>query len=105
MDAERREEKRMRVVVRTADNPNPTEKYDGRSMDEVESAVEYGGIITNLAPVPIIPNNDASILADIEREGCALEMDRWHDGDVNWCDKAKPKPPLCGTTHCRAGWA
>jgi hypothetical protein len=39
---------------------------------------------------PIVPHLDAAILAAIEREGCALDMARWH---------------TCETTHCRAGWA
>ena len=40
--------------------------------------------------IPIIPNIDAAILAVIETPGNALDMRHWH---------------ICGTTHCRAGWA
>jgi len=39
---------------------------------------------------PIIPNIDDTILSNINAPGCSLDMSRWH---------------VCGTTHCRAGWA
>ena len=44
--------------------------------------------------IPIIPNIDATILAEIEKSraagGAGLEMGDWH---------------TCDTTHCRGGWA
>ncbi|HYH67426.1 MAG TPA: hypothetical protein VD866_22195, partial [Urbifossiella sp.] len=40
--------------------------------------------------VPTVPHIDAAILAAVERDGCRLNMDTWHQ---------------CETTHCRAGWA
>jgi uncharacterized protein YjbI with pentapeptide repeats len=46
------------------------------------------------ADIPVIPNIDAAILAEIERGG-VLDMGAWHGPHDHWC----------GTTHCRAGWA
>ena len=46
------------------------------------------------ADIPVIPNIDAAILAEIERGG-TLDMGSWHGPNDHWC----------GTTHCRAGWA
>jgi uncharacterized protein YjbI with pentapeptide repeats len=43
--------------------------------------------------VPVIPQIDAAILAAIEAGG-TLDMQSWHG-----------KGGVCGTTHCRAGWA
>lgn len=94
----------MRVVVRTRSNPNPTQKYDGKDAGAVKKAVTRGGIITNLSPVPTIPNIDAAILAAVQVEGCKLEMRNWHNGFDSWARDGKPAP-LCGTTNCRAGWA
>ena len=44
--------------------------------------------------IPIIPNIDAAIEAEIDAGG-VLDMSSWHGIDDHWC----------GTTHCRAGWA
>ena len=43
--------------------------------------------------IPVIPSIDAAILAAIEAGGI-LEMSSWHGAGG-----------VCGTTHCRAGWA
>ena len=47
----------------------------------------------DLTGVPVVQNIDAAILAAIE-DGGKLEMSAWHG-----------EGGICGTTHCRAGWA
>lgn len=94
----------MELIVRTRENPNPTERYNGRLWRNVIKACRDGGIIFNAPKVPVLENIDAAILKAVEVEGHTLEMDRWHDGDDGWF-RYEEKPPLCGTTHCRAGWA
>ena len=60
----------------------------------VLSAADLRGVDLRegLKGVPVVPNIDAAILAQIEGDGAtgALYMGQWHS---------------CATTHCRAGWA
>jgi hypothetical protein len=51
-----------------------------------------GALKVDPEDIPVIPNIDSAILGAIEMGG-KLDMGSWHaDG-------------ICGTTHCRAGWA
>lgn len=49
--------------------------------------------------VPVIPDLDAQILDQIERKPRSFDMGVFH-GEIYDKDSN-----VCGTTHCRAGWA
>ena len=51
-----------------------------------------GALKVDSADIPVIPNIDNVILGAIEMGG-KLDMNSWHANGI------------CGTTHCRAGWA
>jgi uncharacterized protein YjbI with pentapeptide repeats len=47
--------------------------------------------------IPSIHDLDAQILARVERDPGSFDMSTWHSDDHS--------DEVCGTTHCRAGWA
>lgn len=47
--------------------------------------------------VPIVEQLDSKVLEAITTEGGCLYMEDWHG--------TPPSAPMCGSTHCRAGWA
>ena len=51
-----------------------------------------GAVLTDaiLTTSVAVTDIDAAIISAISRDGCSLDMSRWHS---------------CETTHCRAGWA
>ena len=55
--------------------------------------------------VPVIKNLDASILDAVEAGG-VLDMGNWHGEEIGSDGLYIPvRQQICGTTHCRAGWA
>jgi hypothetical protein len=58
------------------------------------SGADLRGAVLSGADVPFIPALDTKILAAIVGGG-TLDMGSWHGPENN----------ICGTTHCRAGWA
>ncbi len=75
---------------------DPPEPYKRATTDEeraarrAKRAAEYR---ERRPDVPVIERLDARILEIVESGKGLLRMSDWHHGDV------------CGTTHCRAGWA
>lgn len=55
--------------------------------------------------VPVVKDLDAEILKAIERGG-KLEMHTWHGRLCpGFHGESRLRAEVCGTTHCRAGWA
>jgi hypothetical protein len=62
--------------------------------------------------IPFVPNIDSKILAAIEADPKAFDMDYWHSwvdsrGESHYVHSVSSLVPerSCGTAHCRAGWA
>lgn len=66
---------------------------------------DLGAIREHSLGVPVVKDLDAEILKAVEAGG-TLDMSDWH-GDMypKLTGDERLRAEICGTTHCRAGWA